>query len=195
VFFTKLKILILGNCIKGGWLLLGYHISIELQSLLHQTNFSSLLTCLQSVLLARIQYERNSKAFNVMVVFVGNIALVERESPSDYRFPVQTGASIDWHCATYLSMSLSKSTPVDFTESMFTHYEPLTSSIFEPLPATVENNFSSAVTFQILEDSTTKGRPKLIDNRGYCYNIKCRRAHATDWQCTVRPKVTIVKLS
>jgi len=27
-----------GNCIKGGQILLGYHISIELQSLLHQNS-------------------------------------------------------------------------------------------------------------------------------------------------------------
>ena len=80
--FTKLKILILGNCIKAGRLLLEYHISIELQSLLYQSNLSSSLTCLPSVLLVRIQYEYVSKAFNVMVVFVGNIVLVERESLS-----------------------------------------------------------------------------------------------------------------
>ena len=130
-------------------------------------------------------------------------------SQCDYRFAVQTGASIDWRCVTCLSMSLSKSTPVaestpvDFTESMSTLYEPPAdpavdeSSILEPLPAPVENDSSFAassfaVTFQILEDSTTKGRLKLIDNRGYCYNIKRRRANAIAWQCTVRPKVTVV---
>ena len=74
---------------------------------------------------------------------------------------------------------------------MSTIYEPLAdpaldeSSIIDPLPAAVENDSSFAVTFQILEDSTTKGRPKLVDNRGYCYNIKRRRANAIDWQCTV----------
>jgi len=69
------------------------------------------------------------------------------------------------------------------------------SSILEPLPAAVENDSSFAVTFQLLEDSTTKGRPKVIDSRGYCYNVKRRRANATDWQCTVRSKVTIAELS
>ena len=120
-------------------------------------------------------------------------------SQCDYRFAVQTGASIDWRCVTCLSLSLSESTPiaestpVDFTESMSSLCQPLAdpaldeSSILEPLPAAVEND--------VEEDATTKGRPKLIDNRGYCYNIKRRRANATDWQCTVRPKVTIVKLS
>ena len=34
-----------------------------------------------------------------------------------------------------------------------------------------------------------RGRPKLVDNRGYSYNIQRRRGENTDWQCTVRPKV------
>ena len=136
-----------------------------------QSKFASSLTCLQSVLLARIQYEHVSKASNLIVVFAGNIVLVERESQCDYRFAEQTGASIDWRCVTCLSMSLSESTPVDLTGSMSTLYEPLAdpavdeSSILEPLPAAVENDSSFTVTFQILEDSKTKGRPKLIDSR------------------------------
>ena len=128
-------------------------------------------------------------------------------SQCDYRFAVQTDASIDWRCVTCLSLSLSESTPVaestpvDFTESMSSLCQPLAdpavdeSSILEPLPAAVENDSSFAVTFQLLEDSTTKGRPKVIDSRGYCYNVKRRRANATDWQCTVRSKVTIAELS
>ena len=128
-------------------------------------------------MLARIQYEHVSEASDLIVVFAGNIVLVERESQCDYRFAEQAGASIDWRCVTCLSMSLSESTPVaestpfDFTGSMSTLYEPLAdpavdeSSILEPLPAAVENDSSFTVTFQILEDSTTKGRPKLIDSR------------------------------
>ena len=52
-------------------------------------------------------------------------------SRHDYCFAVQTGASIDWHCVTCLSMSLSESmpvaesTPVDFTEPMSTLQELL----------------------------------------------------------------------
>ena len=77
-----------------------------------QLKFASSLTCLQNVLLARIQYEHVSKASNLIVVFAGKIVLVERESQCDYRFAEQTGASIDWRCVTCLSMSLSESTPV-----------------------------------------------------------------------------------
>ena len=123
-------------------------------------------------------------------------------SQCDYCFAVQTGASIVWRCVTCLSMSLSESALVaESTPDVHTLYEPPAdpavdeSSILEPLPARVENDSSFALTFQILEDSTTKGRPKLIDNRGYCYNMKRRRVNATDWQCTVRTKVTVVKLS
>jgi len=80
-------------------------------------------------------------------------------SQCDYRFAVQTGASIDWRCVTCLPLSLSESTPVaestpvDFTESMSSLCLPLAdpavdeSSIVEPLPAAVENEPSFAVTF------------------------------------------------
>ena len=108
-------------------------------------------------------------------------------------------------------MWYSEITPVDFAadsviESVIndstdnnesTVYEPVTdpaaldeSSIYDP-PAAVEGD-DFAVTYQILQDSTTKGRPKLVDSRGYCYNIKRRRPNATDWQCTIRRKVNIV---
>lgn len=52
------------------------------------------------------------------------------------------------------------------------------SSISEPAPETSTVPF--AVTLKIIEDSTSKGRPKLIDNRGYSYGIKRRRVNATD---------------
>lgn len=134
---------------------------------------------------------------------------------SDYRAAVQTDASIDWRCETCMFESslvpVAESTPVDFAadsvvESVIndstdnnesTVYEPVTdpaaldeSLIYDP-PAAVEGN-DFAVTYQILQDSTTKGRPKLVDSRGYCYNIKRRRPNATDWQCTIRRKVNIV---
>lgn len=59
-----------------------------------------------------------------------------------------------------------------------TLYPPSTSHLLIlllPLPAPVENDSSLAVTFQILEDCITKGKLKLIDRRGHCYNVKRRR--------------------
>ena len=58
---------------------------------------------------------------------------------------------------------------------------------------TARQNLSSSVdiSFQVINDSTNKGRPKLIDSRGFSYGIKRRRANATDWVCTRRPKVNI----
>ena len=44
-----------------------------------------------------------------------------------------------------------------------------------------------AVTFQLIEEATKRGRVKLVDNRGYTFDVKRRRATATDWQCTSRP--------
>ena len=50
---------------------------------------------------------------------------------------------------------------------------------------------SFRLEFEIVKDSTKRGRPKLIDNRGYTYNVQRRRGENTDWQCTVRPKVCV----
>ena len=41
--------------------------------------------------------------------------------------------------------------------------------------------------FKLVEDSTKRGRVKLVDSRGYTFNVKRRRVTATDWQCTSRP--------
>ena len=67
------------------------------------------------------------------------------------------------------------------------------SSLAESPTATVRQNLSSsfAISFQVINDCTNKGRPKLIDSRGFSYGIKRRRANATDWICTIRPKVNI----
>ena len=67
------------------------------------------------------------------------------------------------------------------------------SSIGEPAPETSTVPF--AVTFKIIEDSTSKGRPMLIDNRGYSYGIKRRRVNASDWVCTRRPKVNVISVA
>ena len=67
------------------------------------------------------------------------------------------------------------------------------SSLAESPTATVRQNLSSsfAISFQVINDCTNKGRPKLIDSRGFSYGIKRHRANATDWICTIRPKVNI----
>ena len=60
------------------------------------------------------------------------------------------------------------------------------SSIADPPAAESPVHQSFAVTFEVINDCTTKGKPKLIDSRGYSYGIKRRRANATDWVCTRR---------
>lgn len=61
----------------------------------------------------------------------------------------------------------------------------------EPEPQEVNGTFN--LEFEIVDDSSKRGRPKLVDNRGYSYNIQRRRGENTDWQCTVRPKVNPCK--
>ena len=64
-------------------------------------------------------------------------------------------------------------------------------SILDPPAAAEESDASNALTFHLLHDSTSKGRPKLVDSRGYSYNIKRRRPKAVDWQCTIRRNVLL----
>ena len=61
------------------------------------------------------------------------------------------------------------------------------SSLQDPTPAEQSSNF--AVTYEIVTQSSKRGRPKLIDNQGYCYSIQSQRGVVTDWQCSVRPKI------
>lgn len=77
------------------------------------------------------------------------------------------------------------------------HSDSLQSTIYDPptQSTTDTSTVPFAVAFKIIEDSTSKGRPKLIDNRGYSYGIKRRRVNATDWVCTRRPKVNPCKAS
>lgn len=66
------------------------------------------------------------------------------------------------------------------------------SSIIDPPALVEEHDAPTAVTFKLIPDATSKGRPKLVDSRGYSYNIRRRRPNAVDWQCTIRRKVNIV---
>ena len=86
----------------------------------------------------------------------------------------------------------------DFFES--TVYEPPAqpaldeSTIDDPTPNPVEAE-TKPLTFQFLEGGSERGKRKLIDNRGYSYNVKRQRVNATDWQCTVRPMVRSISLN
>ena len=61
------------------------------------------------------------------------------------------------------------------------------SSLHDPLPAETSSFF--AVTYEIVENSSKRGRPKLIDSQGYSYTLQRRRVLVNDWQCSIRPKV------
>ena len=65
------------------------------------------------------------------------------------------------------------------------------SSLEDPAIASnsIENQSSFELTYQLVEEATKRGKVKLIDSQGYNYNVKRRRGNATDWQCTVRPKI------
>ena len=44
------------------------------------------------------------------------------------------------------------------------------------------------LTYQIIDEGTIHRKKKLIDSRGFTYNVKERGKETTYWQCTVRPK-------
>ena len=67
------------------------------------------------------------------------------------------------------------------------------SSLQDPTPA--EQSSSFAVRYEIVTQSSKRGRPKLIDNQGYCYSIQRQKGVVTDWQCSVRPKVNPCRAS
>ena len=135
-------------------------------------------------------------------------------SQQDYRGAVRSGESINWHCEDCEGYPRS-STPVLFSDYDFqsmvrsinpeldcddfdappaTPSKPPTfdeSSLMEP-SATDSGPASFEIEFEIVDDFTKRGRNKLVDSRGYTYNVKRRRGENTDWQCTVRPKVPTV---
>ena len=86
----------------------------------------------------------------------------------------------------------------DLTES--TVYEPPAqpaldeSTIDDPTPNPVEAE-TEPLTFQFLEGGSKRGKRKLIDNRGYSYNVKRQCVNATDWQCMVQPMVRSISLN
>lgn len=164
----------------------------------------------QSVLLVKIQSEGVSKASGTIVVSVGN----KRESPGVIAVLLcklllpSTVAVLPICPCPYLKVFLRVRQSLRVRSWLHLvslhHLRPTCRScswlvqhlsLIHFLPAAIEKSSSFAVAFQILEDSTMKGRPKLVDNRGCCFNIKRHRANVTDWQCPVRPEVPIAKLS
>ena len=131
-------------------------------------------------------------------------------SQEAYRAAVRDGKELDWQCAvcsspdsfadpsTYLSEAPepsfvdhedsqpdAESTRLEDPEEFSTDHEE--SSLHDPTPAETSSTF--AVTYEIVENSSKRGWPKLIDSQGYSYTLQRRRGIVTDWQCSVRPKV------
>ncbi len=66
------------------------------------------------------------------------------------------------------------------------------SSLSDPMIGPSEDDEETgltAVTYSLVENGTKRRGTKLIDSNGYSYNVKRRRVNATNWQCTVRPKM------
>ena len=47
---------------------------------------------------------------------------------------------------------------------------------------------SEQLTYRIIDDGTIHRKKKLIDSRGFTYNVEERAKETTCWQSTVRPK-------
>ena len=61
------------------------------------------------------------------------------------------------------------------------------SSFHDPTPTETSSSF--ALTYDIMESSSKRGRPELIDRQGYSYTLQRRWGLVNDWQCSIRPKV------
>lgn len=69
--------------------------------------------------------------------------------------------------------------------------DPIESSLHDPTPGEQPSSF--AITYEIAENRSKRGRPKLIDSQGYTYNQQTTRGLVTDWQCSTGPKSTHVE--
>ena len=137
---------------------------------------------------------------------------------AEYREAVRSENQIDWRCTTCSDASTiyeppaAASSPIadvsvrSADESSLVDQAAASSpiadvsvlsadesSLLDPAPGPVEPE-PFRLGFTIVEDSTLRRKRKLIDNAGYTYNVKRQRPNATDWQCTVRPKVITTKL-
>ena len=65
-------------------------------------------------------------------------------------------------------------------------------SLIEPPIGLIEPG-SEEVNFELVEEASKQRRTKLIDSRGYTYNVKRRTQSATIWQCSVRTKSAYCK--
>ena len=61
------------------------------------------------------------------------------------------------------------------------------SSLHDPTRAETSSSFT--VTYEIVENTSKRGRPKPIDSQGHSYTLQGRRGLVTDWHCSIRPKV------
>ena len=61
------------------------------------------------------------------------------------------------------------------------------SSIADPVPVDISTG-AHVVTYQIVEDTSIRGKDKLFDSVGYSYTVKRRNGQSTTWRCSQRSK-------
>ena len=66
----------------------------------------------------------------------------------------------------------------------------LESSLEDPSLGDISES-SFHVTFEKIEDATKRSKVKLVDSRGYGFNIKYSGKKSIEWQCTKRPKISL----
>lgn len=74
---------------------------------------------------------------------------------------------------------------------------PLTNQLVEPFliepPVGSIEGGPEVVNFELVEEASKQQRTKMIDSRGYTYNVKRRTQSATVWQCSVGTESTHCK--
>ena len=116
------------------------------------------------------------KKNKLAVVFLFFIILRSREGLTETSNTTIYRCCLLRHCSLFASGDPVPLPSVLEEESLA---EPIIHSV-DPVP--------EQLTYQIIDDGTNHRKKKLIDSRGFTYNVKERGKETTYWQCTVRPK-------
>ena len=128
------------------------------------------------------QVAENSSAASALPIIDSSIGTPAAESTSlggKFRITKKGKTGLRRMFDMFLSFPIIAEAPIPLPETLA---EP---SLEEP---TIRETEPAAheVTYEIVEEGSRQQHRKLIDSRGYSYNVKRRTKTAVIWQCTVR---------
>ena len=64
----------------------------------------------------------------------------------------------------------------------------LVESVIQTSPPTPTPPTNVPMTYHLVEEASLRRRNKLIDSKGFSYNVRRMKADKIHWQCSIRPK-------